>query len=114
MKVIHSVDEYLPVTQHWVYQQITGVPGVQAAVICRAYSEPEEFPVDRRALFYEGKSFGKGGPNVVMRIARKLGLRVARTEKQAQQWLPDLIHAHFGTRGWEMLRLARRANCHLL
>jgi hypothetical protein len=51
VKVIHSVDEYLSVTQPWAYQQITRVPGVQAAVICSGYLEPEEFPIDAGALF---------------------------------------------------------------
>ncbi|MEK7691009.1 MAG: hypothetical protein AAB425_08320, partial [Bdellovibrionota bacterium] len=50
-RVLHTVEVFLPVTQNWIYPQITQVPGVDGAVLCRYARNPLDFPIDASRLF---------------------------------------------------------------
>lgn len=55
-----------------------------------------------------------GIPRVFNSLARRLGWRDSVAGFKARYWRPQLLHAHFGTRGWDGLPLKRRLKVPLL
>ena len=56
MRVLHSVDNFLMVSENWIYPQVVGVPGVESCVVCSNRANVDTFPIARRAVI--GGSLG--------------------------------------------------------
>lgn len=117
-RVLHLVGAFLPVTQNWIYPQVTEVPEVDGAVLCRYRENPLEFPLEKGRLFSQALG-GFGSPSMARRLFRGLLRRagwpaetIARV--RAERWRPSILHAHFGPSGWEALPLARRCDIPLV
>jgi colanic acid/amylovoran biosynthesis glycosyltransferase len=110
MKVLHSLDTFLSVTENWIYPQVTQVPGVSTAVICRQQSNASEFPLEGRPIFLQSLA-GSRHAGRVRWVLRGLVRRTRSAEVlavlRAYFWRPTLLHAHFGTRGWAALGLKK-------
>lgn len=109
MRVLHSIDSYLPNTQNWIYPQIADVPGVETSVLCKICTNSEEFPRAGRPFF--GDTSSAASTKLVERGCRA-ALRRTKVGKlltlgRVAMWRPMLLHAHFGTQGWETLWLKR-------
>jgi colanic acid/amylovoran biosynthesis glycosyltransferase len=109
IKVLHTLESYLPVTQNWIYPQIAGLRDVETSVLCRGFTNSKEFPPVGRKFFcdtpYSQSSW-------LPRRILYAGLRRARVCKllaygRVALWNPVLLHAHFGTHGWESLWLKK-------
>lgn len=100
----------LAVTENWVYPQVVGVPSVNSAVFCRATANLAAFPPGSAKLLASPPPRHQllGVPWFLNALAGRAGWRDAGAELWARCWRPDLLHAHFGTRAWESLRLRRR------
>jgi colanic acid/amylovoran biosynthesis glycosyltransferase len=109
IRVLHSLGVYLPITQNWIYPQITRVPGVASAVLCDDVVNLSQFPLNGRALWtgqLKLPSFIAKGPKPFRVLRRLIDFPVnASALSRARRWKPTLIHAHFGTVGWKTLRL---------
>jgi len=113
-RVLHTIDNFLPHTQNWVYPQVTSVPDTISAVLCTAMSGQNQFPLDGTPIFCE--DLAGNWPVICRRLAR-LGGRywgARRALERARNWRPDIIHAHFGTRGWKSLSLKRATHTSLI
>jgi len=109
MKVLHALESYLPVSENWIYPQITRVRGVTPAVFCGGLENTELFPLDGAPCFLDPPPWGAalGLPRLVNSVAFRLGRGGIVACGAARRWKPELIHAHFGMRGWHMLGLRR-------
>ena len=112
MRVLHSVATYLDVSENWIYPQMFHVPGVESRVICSSVMNLETFPIDRRGLIVDPppRNSTFGIPRLLNALGRRLGiggevLDVSRLKLRL--WRPRIIHAHFGMRGVDCLRLKR-------
>jgi colanic acid/amylovoran biosynthesis glycosyltransferase len=116
MRVLHSTDVYLPVSQNWIYPQLFGIPRVDTRVICKSTTNVEQFPIDSGRIF--NRNLPKPGSAGLGRFAdasfRKLGLSDWLARRWAKQWRPAIIHSHFGTRGWEDLHLKQQIGARLV
>jgi colanic acid/amylovoran biosynthesis glycosyltransferase len=110
IKVLHSAGTYLHVTENWIAPQVFAVPGVQGRVLCDARINAEQFPVAPEDVIVDPPS--AAWPGVLRhrwsQWARRQGRHRYRSELRVRRWQPHLIHAHFGTRGWQTMRLADR------
>lgn len=111
VRVLHSLSNFLPVTENWIYPQVTAVPGIDSAVYCCRTLNLAEFPLNGHPLFVQHSPFWCSIPNLAIhRRAIRWAVNRAtqhRARIVARRWHPSLVHAHFGMRGWESLRLAR-------
>lgn len=116
MKVLHAVDSYLPISENWIHPQIMRVAGVTPAVQCSRLCNVDLFPLGEAPAFLDPPpwSAGLGVPRALNSLAFRLGYRNAFASAAARRWKPDLIHAHFGTHGWDMLPLRRRLGVPLI
>jgi colanic acid/amylovoran biosynthesis glycosyltransferase len=109
IRVLHIIPDYLPVTQNWIHPQVMLVPGVSSAVLCNKRNKTvaeAEFPLNgrplwRRELNLPGLATGPKPFRAVRRLVN-IGAK-AVASRQARLWKPEIIHAHFGTTGWENL-----------
>jgi colanic acid/amylovoran biosynthesis glycosyltransferase len=112
MRVLHALDVCLPVSQNWIYPQIKQVVGVQPGVLCGQRMNPDLFPLDSIPVFQDPPT-GLAG-STLRKVASSLSFRLGRppfllpASPGVRKWNPELIHAHFGTKGWGMLSIRKR------
>jgi len=116
MKVLHALESYLPVSENWIYPQITRPRGATPAVLCGELRNLDLFPLNGVPRFLDPPPWGAGFgvPRLINSIAFRLGHGAVVAGAAARRWKPDLIHAHFGMRGWHMLGLRRKLGAPLL
>jgi colanic acid/amylovoran biosynthesis glycosyltransferase len=107
IRVLHSVGVFLRITENWIYPQITRVPGVASAVLCKQVLNLPEFPLNGRPLWKrEILPRNPAHPKPLRAVRRITNWPVnAAALSQARLWKPAIIHAHFGTVGWQDRRL---------
>jgi len=118
LKVLHSLHMYLSVTENWIYPQIVGLPNIDSRVICHSVANVETFLLDPHKIIVSPPPwcFAFGFPRIINSVAARLGWRdaLAEAKMQLQRWRPDMLHAHFGPRGWDTVALKRRLNIPLV
>jgi colanic acid/amylovoran biosynthesis glycosyltransferase len=109
MKVLHAVHHFLRISENWIYPQIASVPGVRPAVVCSQLENQELFGMSGTPIILDPPSWKSalGLPRLVNSIAFRMGAPHLVACRSARRWKPDLLHAHFGTRGSEMLTFKR-------
>lgn len=102
--VTHSVWSWLPVTMNWLHSQVSGLTDMQTCVISRDIVNQEMFPIECHA-FVRGKS-----RRFVLRNLHRLGVRSIPGEYTSllRNKNADILHSHFGDRGWSDIPLARK------
>jgi colanic acid/amylovoran biosynthesis glycosyltransferase len=107
IRVLHSVDEFLSQSENWIYPVVTGLDGVETRVMCRGVANQNafDFPSSRVALSPPPWSDAAGIPRLINSLAFRLGWRDAAATVKLLPWRPQLLHAHFGMRGWLALQL---------
>ncbi len=103
LEVVHSFQVWLPLTMTWAYNQVRYAPGVAATVLADELQGPEAFPWE---------------PVLVLSPADRLvaaaGHRLGRPQpprsllRALRRGSPDIVHSHFGYRGWQDLPLVSR------
>jgi colanic acid/amylovoran biosynthesis glycosyltransferase len=116
MRVLHTLDYFMSVTENWIYPQITRVPGVESRVICGIADNLEAFPIDKRSLSVYPPPWNSafGVPRLFNSVARRMGRGGVVLALKARMWRPLVLHAHFGRRGWESITLKKRLNIPLI
>jgi colanic acid/amylovoran biosynthesis glycosyltransferase len=109
IRVLHTLQSYMETTQNWIYPQIVCVPRTETAVLCGRATNSSEFPMIGRPFFVQEPARRGSGFFARARRAALSRSRLTRVIAQAQAWWwrPAILHAHFGTRGWESLALRR-------
>jgi colanic acid/amylovoran biosynthesis glycosyltransferase len=111
IRVLHFIPHFLPVTQNWIYPQITLVPGVCSAVLCNRIIGANGFPLNGRPLwrrYLNVTDWLPRGPKPFRAVRRIVNFTTsAAALRHARLWKPEIIHAHFGPTGWETLSLRK-------
>jgi colanic acid/amylovoran biosynthesis glycosyltransferase len=100
--VAHSMVEWLPPTETWIYGQIANMRAFAPIVLADRLSEPCEF-------HWEPLVVASPWERQVLRVSAKVGLRpIPRSHRLAlARYRPAILHSHFGYRGWWDIRLRR-------
>ncbi len=111
-RVLHLVSRFLPITENWIYPLVTMVPGVDYAVLCRYRCNEIDFPLDGSPTFLQNLGTSdspSGAARLFNRVLMRLGWPAEGIAGiRADIWRPSILHAHFGTHGWEALPLKKR------
>lgn len=101
--VLHSFDVWLPLTMTWAYNQICFAEGVEATVVADRTESLDLFPWSR--LLVTSPS-----DRVITATTCRLGRQAPPPSLLAalRHRPPQVIHSHFGYRGWRDLPLAAR------
>jgi len=105
MRVVQSMWSWLPVTMQWMYRQLASLPSVEYAVLTDSCENIGFFPAER-LLPVTTKS-----QRLFIKILTRLGARylpVAQS-RALRRYNPDLVHSHFGDRGWKDQKWVRKA-----
>jgi colanic acid/amylovoran biosynthesis glycosyltransferase len=107
LRVLHSVETFLNVSENWIYPVVACVPGVDTRVACDRLANSDAFPFPRSRLIVSPPSWetALGAPRLFHACARRLGWRNAVAALQIRSWQPHVLHAHFGGKGWHALQL---------
>ena len=110
IRVLHALDAFLPISQNWIYPQIKNVPGVEPAVLCGQRANADLFTLEASPVFSTAISWTEslGMPRLVNSLAFRLDRQAPMLPSGVRDWNPKLIHAHFGTKGWDVLPFKRR------
>jgi len=111
IKVAHYKSSFLPITENWIYRQITGLDDVSVVFYAIVRENEENFPFDKLRCLKENR-------NLISLFYNRAWRRIFHSYPQFQKWLqedkPDLIHAHFGSCGYNMLPYARHLGIPLI
>lgn len=109
--VAHYIDSFLPVTENWIYSQIANLSSYKPVV----YSIRTE---NREAYSFKNVISLQDDLNGLSILLNKAWNRLFRVYPYFYRCMkgntPDLIHAHFGPGGCEMLRLKEKLSVPLV
>ena len=109
LRVLHVTPVWLPLTQNWIYTQVTCVPPgrVECDVLCEEVENPGEFAVPRLHHMPVPRP---------LRMLRAAALRIpglhwraSALARKARDLRPDIMHSHFGDAAWTHIGAARAA-----
>lgn len=116
MRVLHAVHPFLRISENWIYPQVMNVPGVEPGVLTSHRENEQQFPAREISFIYDPPrwSEGAGIPRLLNSVCFRLGWRGVFAGMAAKRWRPDLVHAHFGHTGWDMLRIRKQLGVPLI
>lgn len=85
-------------------------------MICKTATNRQQFPIDDARLFNRNEPWRaqNGKTQWINKLLRRCGAGEVIAGKWVKRWSPEIIHSHFGTRGWEDLDLKRKACARLV
>ena len=102
--VAHSFDVWLPLTMTWAYNQVRYADGKRALVLTGSIVNRERFPWE--PVYAAASSVERARVRVLRRAGRRAYPRAYGHAFRDRR--PQVLHSHFGYRGWADLPLARR------
>ena len=115
-RVLHAVEQFLPRTETFVYTIVTGHQRYEPSVICHARAYAYEFPFPRVEVLPNPVSLRTAAGWIAASIRRATGRSLWERAAGAvvKRTRPDVMHAHFGPIGCEMLAIAKAARLPLV
>lgn len=104
--VVHSVQEWLPQTETWLYTQVRSLaPDIESHVACERTAHLDQFPFDRIHCLLDYPLWR----HVTDRALRRLRVRnhLGYLEDVARRAHAEVLHSHFGFVGWRDLAVAK-------
>jgi colanic acid/amylovoran biosynthesis glycosyltransferase len=108
MRVLHSVDNFLMVSENWIYPQVVAVPGVDSCIVFSQRHNVDTFPMARRAAIRAPE--WPLSAQVLRKRKRWLTSGSGGVGGQIKRWNPSIVHAHFGMRAWQTLPIVDMLN----
>lgn len=104
LSVLHSSWSWLPVTMNWLYSQVSGLINMDVYVVSRDAVNLKIFPINNHA-FVTSKTL-----KLFYKIFYRFGFRLIPKEhtNMLQNHKINILHSHFGDRGWNDIPLARK------
>lgn len=106
IKVVHSVEYWLPQTMTWLHGQVSHIPPdlCENLIVCERTMNLDQFPVSKIASLNQES----GISGFSRRVLRKTGVKVEMDllDRVIEQEKPDILHSHFGHYGWLNHKLA--------
>jgi len=105
--IAHSVVVYLPMSENWIWTQISGHRRYRPLVLTKRGENLDTFAIDAN----QGEVVAAySGPlaRAMQKMARRWSDHYPVHRRAIERRSPILLHSHFGKGGWEDLPLARR------
>jgi colanic acid/amylovoran biosynthesis glycosyltransferase len=107
IRVAHAMELFLAVSENWIYPQVNNTPGTQPRIYCRRTENQAIFPLKNSWICTDPPDWSRNynAARIINAVASRAGCARGYAYWQFKLWRPDLMHAHFGTFGWQMLGL---------
>ena len=102
--VAHSFEVWLPLTMTWAYNQLRYAEGTRALVLAGAIRNRERFPWE--PVYATASGIERARLRALQRVGRRAYPHAYGHAFRDHR--PQVLHSHFGYRGWADLPLARR------
>ena len=108
-RVVHATAQFLPRSETFVYTLVTGHRRYEASVLCQVRLHADEFPFDRVDVHARPRSRRTVAWWMDASVERATGRSPWRRAVEATlaRLAPDVVHAHFGPNGCEMVEITR-------
>ncbi len=110
IKVIHSVEYWLPQTMTWLFGQVHNIPvdSCENIIVCERTMNIDQFPASKIYSLNEESMVN----SFTRRVFRKTGIKVELNllDQVLTKEKPDILHSHFGHYGWLNHKLALKHN----
>lgn len=107
ISVLHSMDVWLSQTMTWLYTQVKALPSnVNSYIVADKTSHLDQFPIDNLISADRDLYIWRRLGQLSWQIAQRRGKYLL--EKQAGIAKAQVLHSHFGDRGWHNLEFAKR------
>ena len=108
LTILHSIYSYLPVTQNWIYSQIHFNKRCTHAVVSITEEQTSQFPLNNRYTVFRPHH---GAADRIRLLMARYWFRQPELffRDVLEKTAPDLIHGHFSTESWRVLRQAHAA-----
>ncbi len=106
LTVLHSLENWLPLTETWLYNQICYLPlSICSHAVSERRENLEHFPFEKLHTIYQGRGFKLKWEGWL----RKLGLRNYSGFKLqvARSIGAQIVHSHFGDIAWQDIGIAK-------
>ena len=115
-RVLHAVGEFLPRSETFVYTLVTGQRRFEASVLCHTRLHAADFPFPRIHVVPKPLTKRAAAWWVSEAVARTTGRSPWRRTVEAMlaRLAPDVVHAHFGTVGGELVAITKAAGIPLV
>src|ERR1700687_4727297 len=114
-RVLHFLHTFLNLTENWIYPQIARTPRTDPRVYCRKRANQALFPLSPESICLDPPEPSTLSlARILNAVARRLGDNRGYGYWKLRWWDPQLIHAHFGPRGWTSMGLGRSLKCPLI
>ncbi len=111
IKVIHYSSSWGAMTQNWIYNQVTGLSGISTKFYAIDRKNQHSFPFDNLRCIRDDLNYF---PQFFNRAWNKLFGWCPQFLLWFLKDRPNLIHAHFGPCGWNVLPFAKWLNIPLI
>jgi colanic acid/amylovoran biosynthesis glycosyltransferase len=109
ISVLHSLYQWLPVTQGWLYTQICQLPYfINNAVVTEDIINPELFPIANLMSLSATSRQRWIGEKLLRKVGCCRSLPIVLEQARLQN--AQVLHSHFGHHGWANLDAARKLN----
>jgi colanic acid/amylovoran biosynthesis glycosyltransferase len=108
-QVVHAVGQFLPRSETFIYTLVNGHRRYQASVLCQSRAYEAEFPFPRVRVHSKPLTRRSVGWWVDASFERATGRSRWRraVESTLREIAPDIVHAHFGPSGCELVEITR-------
>ncbi|NEO68924.1 glycosyltransferase [Moorena sp. SIO3H5] len=113
--VLHSNDNWLPLTENWLYNQIRNLPDeIENHIICQTTRNLDQFSLPnihscsellpRLTNLYQRLGKLRGSSYLYQFAFSQLLVKIA------EKYKADILHSHFGNTAWYNIKAAKQAN----
>lgn len=114
-KIVHYIPgSFLEITENWIYEQIKNLKGWHPIVYSNSIKNQEIFPIDNINIFSKSFTNNKGFINFSHKLLFKFFKIHLAILKQAKIDKPNLIHAHYGYAGVEIMHTKKKLGIPLI
>lgn len=108
-RVVHAVERFLPRSETFVYTLVSGHRRYEASVLCQSRAHEEEFPFPRLHVHAKPLTKRRAGWWLDASIEHATGRSPWRraVESTLREIRPDVVHAHFGPTGCDLVDITR-------
>ena len=103
LRVLHTVERYLPTTENWVFRLLSNIPDIEVAVASKTFIPCDFYPSHFRFLRFPLSIIPPPRRTLVTRLNNFIADRALRAYPwwAAQKAGPaDLVHSHFAPCAW--------------
>lgn len=107
LKVVHYAPTWLPLTQTWLYNQVTHLPAtVENHIVCRSVRHLNQYELPRIHCLKRDSRWRYLWYKLEFLLGKRGQFRYF--EEQLRAIRPEVVHSHFGNNGWTVREAVRK------